>query len=222
MLAVRDPAYLATIQSAEWNVVDGSGIAAGIRLRALTHRGRRLPREDLRRPGADLIWDLASACSTAERALLVVGGQPDRLSKALARLRFALPSLVVEGIAPHFGQSPVPDEQREIEALIDGLRPAVVVACLGAPKQERWIEASFDALHRGDVRIAAGLGGTVDFLSGDVPRAPEFVRRVGFEWLYRLYVEPYRWRRQARALPAFALRAVLQRDFIHVSHREGG
>jgi N-acetylglucosaminyldiphosphoundecaprenol N-acetyl-beta-D-mannosaminyltransferase len=55
-----------------------------------------------------------------------------------------------------------------------------------------------------------GVGGTFDFLAGVVPRAPGFIRRVGLEWLYRLILQPWRWRRQL-ALPLFVLLVLLQR-----------
>jgi UDP-N-acetyl-D-mannosaminuronic acid transferase (WecB/TagA/CpsF family) len=63
-------------------------------------------------------------------------------------------------------------------------------------------------LTESDVRIAAGLGGTVDFLAGKVVRAPVFLRKLGLEWAYRLYQEPSRWKRQL-VLPGFALRGLL-------------
>jgi N-acetylglucosaminyldiphosphoundecaprenol N-acetyl-beta-D-mannosaminyltransferase len=58
------------------------------------------------------------------------------------------------------------------------------------------------------VRLAVGVGGAFDFLSGRVSRAPDLVRRLGLEWLYRLAKEPWRWRRQL-ALPRFATLALL-------------
>ncbi|HEX3721694.1 MAG TPA: WecB/TagA/CpsF family glycosyltransferase [Nitrolancea sp.] len=58
--------------------------------------------------------------------------------------------------------------------------------------------------------IAFGVGGAFDFLAGAVPRAPRIVRRFGFEWLYRLIRQPWRWRRQL-ALPYFAVLILIQR-----------
>jgi N-acetylglucosaminyldiphosphoundecaprenol N-acetyl-beta-D-mannosaminyltransferase len=57
--------------------------------------------------------------------------------------------------------------------------------------------------------MAMGVGGTFDFIAGVVPRAPESMRRMGLEWLYRLYLQPWRIRRMLR-LPRFVL-AVLRR-----------
>ena len=70
----------------------------------------------------------------------------------------------------------------------------------GAPRQERWIARNLPRL---DIGVAMGVGGSLDFLAGDVPRAPRPLRAVGLEWLYRLFLQPWRWRRML-ALPAFA------------------
>ena len=51
--------------------------------------------------------------------------------------------------------------------------------------------------------MAIGVGGTLDYLSGRVPRAPEALRSAGLEWAYRLWRQPSRWRRM-RVLPVFA------------------
>jgi len=70
---------------------------------------------------------------------------------------------------------------------------------LGFPRQEFWIAEYLAATGCG---VAMGVGGSLDVLSGKVERAPERWRRFGLEWLYRLYREPQRWRRQL-ALPYF-------------------
>ncbi|HSW47970.1 MAG TPA: WecB/TagA/CpsF family glycosyltransferase [Candidatus Saccharimonadales bacterium] len=63
----------------------------------------------------------------------------------------------------------------------------------GAPKQEEWIYKNLDKI---PVKAAMGVGGAFDYISGEVSRAPIFIRLIGFEWLYRLVREPWRWRRQ--------------------------
>ena len=65
-----------------------------------------------------------------------------------------------------------------------------------------------------DVGVALGIGGTLDFLSGRVQRAPRWIRQIGLEWLYRLAIQPWRWRRQlsaARYFPIVALGAPRER-----------
>ena len=89
----------------------------------------------------------------------------------------------------------------------------------GAPAQERWLERSLGPL---GIPVGIGIGGVFNFLSGRVPRAPRWVQRLELEWLHRLIVQPWRWRRQL-ALPQFvalaALDAVRQRVSRRTSHR---
>jgi N-acetylglucosaminyldiphosphoundecaprenol N-acetyl-beta-D-mannosaminyltransferase len=218
MLAARDPAYRAILARAEWNVVDGAGVACAIRLRARSAT-RAVRGRALRHPGADLIHDLAAAAAGAGRPLLLLGSTPVRASKACERLRREHPTLDARGISPPFSATLPFANQDEIEHVIAELRPGVVVACLGAPKQEQWIDRSTTCLQRADVRVVAGLGGTIDFLSGEIKRAPRPVRAIGCEWLFRLAVDPARSSRVIRTLPAFAVRALTDRGFVRVASR---
>jgi N-acetylglucosaminyldiphosphoundecaprenol N-acetyl-beta-D-mannosaminyltransferase len=82
-----------------------------------------------------------------------------------------------------------------------------LLVALGAPKQELWIHNNRDRLQT--VKVAIGVGGAFDFWSGSVLRAPVFVRRLGLEWIWRLFQEPRkRWRRIITATWSFT-RAVL-------------
>ena len=78
---------------------------------------------------------------------------------------------------------------------------------LGVPRQEFWI-----AQHRHLCPQATwiGVGGSFDIWAGIKSRAPVWLRDNHLEWLYRLYQEPWRWRRMM-ALPEFALKAIAQR-----------
>ncbi|HYL08831.1 MAG TPA: WecB/TagA/CpsF family glycosyltransferase, partial [Candidatus Udaeobacter sp.] len=76
----------------------------------------------------------------------------------------------------------------------------VLLVAFGAPKQELWIERLKDRL---GVAVAIGVGGTFDYLTGRVPRAPRWMRSAGLEWLHRLIRQPWRARRMA-VLPLYA------------------
>lgn len=69
----------------------------------------------------------------------------------------------------------------------------ILFVAFGFPKQENWIIKNLDSL---PVKAAMGVGGAFDYLSGKVVRAPLFIRLLGFEWLFRLIVQPWRWKRQ--------------------------
>ena len=81
------------------------------------------------------------------------------------------------------------------------------LVAMGQPRQEKWV-----ALHRerlGNV-LAVGVGGAFDVFSGRLSRAPVLMQRIGMEWLYRLFQEPGRWRKDLR-LMAFVLRVLATR-----------
>src|SRR5690606_17087721 len=106
--------------------------------------------------------------------------------------------------------SPRDEDTREIEARLAATRPNVLLVAFGHPAQDLWIARHRATLAAHGILVAIGVGGTFDYLSGRVPRAPRVVRRLGLEWLYRLIRQPWRWRRQM-ALPLFALLVVRER-----------
>lgn len=73
----------------------------------------------------------------------------------------------------------------------------ILFVAYGFPKQEEWIAEHLDEL---PVKVAMGVGGAFDYISGEVIRAPFLIRAVGFEWLFRLIKQPWRWRRQLALL----------------------
>lgn len=89
----------------------------------------------------------------------------------------------------------------------------ILFVAYGFPKQEEWIS---DNLERLPVKAAMGVGGAFDFISGNVPRAPKLIRSLGLEWLFRLIVQPWRWKRQL-ALPKFLI-LILKERFRNISN----
>lgn len=81
--------------------------------------------------------------------------------------------------------------------LLDNGKVDVLFVAFGCPKQEFWI---YENLEKIPVKIAIGVGGTFDYISGKVPRAPKFIRAIGFEWLFRLIIQPWRIKRQLALL----------------------
>src|SRR5579885_2723103 len=80
-------------------------------------------------------------------------------------------------------------------------KPDLLFVSFGCPKQEKWIAMHYQSL---GVPVAAGVGGTIDFLAGQLKRAPRWMQRTGTEWLFRLGQEPRRlFARYARDLRVF-------------------
>jgi N-acetylglucosaminyldiphosphoundecaprenol N-acetyl-beta-D-mannosaminyltransferase len=194
MLARRDRQFRDTLNRASLNIPDGIGLLLAARL-----NGQRL-RAHVQ--GTDLVLLLAKASAERKQRWFLLGGFGDVSSRAAMALQTQFPGLQIAGAAPG---SPAPEDDLQTRALINQAQPIdVILVAYGAPKQELWLERNLGAL---GIPVGIGVGGVFNYLSGDAPRAPGWVRRIHFEWLHRLITQPWRWRRQL-ALPAFALLAL--------------
>ena len=195
MQARRDPAYGELLERTRLNLPDGVGIVAAARMCR-----RSIPE---RVTGVDLVDDLAGLAAVHGYRLLLVGAAPGVADEAAAELQRRYPALAPPRTL--VGE-PGPDGDTEARAVIEEFRPHIVLAAYGAPAQEFWIDRNL----RGVAPVVGiGVGGTLDYLAGRIPRAPAPLRRVGLEWAYRLLRQPWRWRRM-RALPEFARLAILE------------
>ena len=84
----------------------------------------------------------------------------------------------------------------------------ILFVAYGAPEQDKWIARNSPRLK---VSMAMGVGGAFDFIAGVVPRAPLWMRNLGIEWLYRLYLQPWRIKRMMR-LPRFVLKVLMSKN----------
>lgn len=92
---------------------------------------------------------------------------------------------------------------------IKKLSPSILLVGLGAPKQEKWI---YDNIRLTTAKVAIGIGGSFDVMSGKTKRAPKIFCKLGLEWFYRLLKQPSRFMRMLR-LPQFAL-IVLKKQYL--------
>lgn len=136
----------------------------------------------------------------------LLGAAPGVAERAATALCRDHPGLKIAGIC---AGSPAAEEEEQIVASIRDSRPDFLFVAFGAPQQDHWIDRTRERLH---VPIAMGVGGTFDFLAGKRRRAPIWMQNVGIEWLYRLFQEPWRWKRMS-VLPIFALQVILESRF---------
>jgi N-acetylglucosaminyldiphosphoundecaprenol N-acetyl-beta-D-mannosaminyltransferase len=139
-------------------------------------------------------------CAQRHFRLFLLGASPGVAADLASRLRAEHPRLEVEA---HPG-SPAPSSDAETLALIHRHKPHVLLVAYGHPTQELWIDRTSDTL---GVAVAIGVGGSFDYLTGRIPRAPAWMRRAGLEWLFRLVRQPWRIRRMA-VLPLYAFRVL--------------
>ncbi|WIG61727.1 MAG: D-glycero-beta-D-manno-heptose 1-phosphate adenylyltransferase/ D-glycero-beta-D-manno-heptose-7-phosphate kinase [Ktedonobacterales bacterium] len=206
MAARRDAALREAIAGADLVVPDGIGVVWAARLRGMPLAERVT--------GVDLLDAIAGLAAARGWGLYLLGAAPGVAELAGARLREQHPGLRIVGAC---AGSPVREREGEITARIRASGADLIFVAFGSPAQERWI-----ARTRGELgaAVAVGVGGAFDFLAGRVPRAPGWMRRGGLEWLYRLWREPWRWRRML-ALPAFALAAGGESLQLWLRHEHG-
>lgn len=192
MRARRDAGLAHVIRAARLVTPDGMGILWAMRL-----AGRRVPE---RVTGVDLTLALAERAAEAGYPIFLLGAGPGVAQAAAEALSERFPGLRVAGC---WGGSPRPRDDAEAVARIQASGARLALVAYGAPAQELWIARNLPALPG---VVAVGVGGALDMLAGRIPRAPRWMRAAGLEWLFRLWRQPWRWRRML-ALPHFALLA---------------
>jgi N-acetylglucosaminyldiphosphoundecaprenol N-acetyl-beta-D-mannosaminyltransferase len=195
MEAQRNQSFRTCINQAALVVADGMGIVWAAR-----YLGKPVPE---RVTGTDTLVALARRCAVKGYRLYLLGAAPGVAEEAGARLQELAPGLQIAGC---YAGSPAPAEEDAIIERITQAQADILCVAYGAPAQELWIWRNLDRL---PVAVAMGVGGAYDFVSGRQARAPRFMQRAGLEWLFRLYREPWRWRRML-ALPRFAILIVLK------------
>ncbi len=198
MAAQSDPDFRRVLHAADLCIPDGVGL-----LFAARRQGRSLPE---RVPGSELVYHLAEQAAQHGWPLFLLGAGAGVAAEAARLLVERYPGLVIAGT---FAGSPAVEENDDIVQRINESGAALLFVAYGAPKQDKWIAGNRANLPA--VRVAVGVGGSLDFVTGRSVRAPAWMQRLGLEWLHRLIREPWRWRRML-ALPRFAWRVVVTRD----------
>lgn len=178
------------LNTADMLVADGAGVVLASKL-----LGREVTEKV---SGVDLAKNLLASSSKKPIKFFLFGGSPGIAERAHANIICDYPAAQVVGTRN--GYFTAEDEEKIVDE-INKSGAEVLFVCLGAPKQELWIDTHKDMLK---VKACLGVGGTLDILAGNVKLAPDFFRNNGLEWLYRLYKEPRRFKRMLR-LPKFIL-----------------
>lgn len=144
--------------------------------------------------GIDLMLKLIEISAQKRYKVFLLGGEPGTAEEAARKLKATHPLLDIVG--NHHGY--FSDDSSAISK-IKSARPDILFIGLGAGRQERWLNRHLKELN---VPVGMVIGGSLDVISGRKKRAPEWIRNLYIEWLYRLFTEPQRWKRQL-ALPKF-------------------
>lgn len=193
--AQKNTAFRDVLQRSDLALCDG----AGAQFAARWLYGTKLERI----PGVDFMVSLCELASRENASVFFLGGKNGVAKKTADVLQERFSGLRVAGWSEDVDIS----KFRQVDI-------SIFFVALGAPKQELWIAQHRKALQAQGVKIVMGVGGAFDFISGNIKRAPQVMRKLGLEWLWRLAMEPGRLRRIFRAVvvfPSVVMRFRLQR-----------
>jgi N-acetylglucosaminyldiphosphoundecaprenol N-acetyl-beta-D-mannosaminyltransferase len=195
--AEHDATLAGIIRKAELVIPDGAGVVLYLRLQG--KRQRRCPGIELAESLLQQAGKMGESCP-----IFFYGGAPGVTEQAAKMWQQQLPELAIAGFQHGYLS---PEAEQELKDSLKQKQPRLIFVGLGVPRQEFWIAQN---RHLCPEATWIGVGGSFDIWAGVKSRAPRWLGDNHLEWLYRLYQEPWRWRRM-RALPQFALKAITVR-----------
>lgn len=192
--AMHDAQFCALVNGADMVLPDGAGVVLGAKILKTPLKQKVA--------GIDFAAQLLGMLERTGKTLYLLGSKPGVAELAAEKMKLQHPQLSIVGIADGYFREDAPVIER-----INTAHPDVLFVCLGAPKQERFMQAYRQALQ---VRFMIGLGGSLDGFAGTVKRAPKWMIKLQLEWLYRLIKEPKRFGRMLR-LPKFIFACLRKR-----------
>ena len=192
--AKKNPRFLNILNTSQLVLADGISVVLASKIIGNPMQGRVT--------GVGFAQALAAAMAEEGKSLYLLGAKPGVAEQAAGKLLETYPGLKIAGTHDGYFK-----EDGPVVEAINAAKPDALLVCLGAPKQEYFMEEHDAQL---EVPVMAGLGGSMDVLAGNVQRAPEFFQKYGLEWLYRLCKEPKRWKRMIK-LPLYLWDAVIWR-----------
>lgn len=202
--ARKDQEFKNILNNTDLNVPDGIGLKFAAKI-----LGQKIGQ---RITGVDLTYKLAQFASKNNYSIYFLGAAPGIAQKTALKLKKINPGLKIAG-----AYAGVPDDKEVFNNLLK-TKPDILLVAFGAPKQDKFIynlKLNYSDLGFGisDLpRVAVGVGGTFDYISGAVSRAPFWMRSLGLEWLYRLIRQPKRVGRIFRAVFVFPIVVIFSRS----------
>jgi N-acetylglucosaminyldiphosphoundecaprenol N-acetyl-beta-D-mannosaminyltransferase len=189
--AQHDDGFRHIINTATLALPDGIGLLKAAKFLKTTPLPERVP-------GSDLVVRLAELSHQKGYRIYFLGAGEGVAEKAIQNLKIRYPNLQVAGT---FAGSPAIEENEAIVQRILPTHPDILLVAYGAPSQDKWIARNLEQLN---IPVCIGVGGSFDFIAGVTQRAPVWVQNLHLEWLHRLILQPWRWRRIWNAVVVFS------------------
>ncbi|MBI4037012.1 WecB/TagA/CpsF family glycosyltransferase [Candidatus Daviesbacteria bacterium] len=189
MAAQKDEEFRRVLNQADLAIPDGAGLKLATDLESTI-------------PGVDLMEELIRVATKKGFTTGFLGGRDGVAEKTADCLRKKYPGLKI-GYISSGGIIDKNGNSHNTKYVIPNTD--LLFVAFGQVKQEKWIAKNLPKI---PVKVAMGVGGSFAYLSGEVTRAPKWMRNLGLEWLFRLILQPWRIKRQF-ALVKFAWKVVL-------------
>ncbi len=194
-LAAADSTYRDTLNSGGLVLADGTGVRWAAKL-----RGVRIAENMV---GTDLVPLLFQTTANRDYSYFLLGSDATTIGLAADYAGREFPGWKQAG--HHHGYMSEDSVAATIEA-INAARPDLLLVGMGNPIQEKWIARYASQLK---VPVCMGIGGLFDYWAGNVSRAPAWLRRMGHEWIWRLFQQPrLKAHRYLMGNPAFLWRVL--------------
>lgn len=190
VIAHTDKKYKSILNNADLALPDGVGVMWGAKL-----LGKPLAQ---RITGVDFTESLCNWVSKQPITVSFMGAGPGVADKAAKCLKEKYKDLNISWVSQDWDIS------------LKSKKVDILFVALGSPKQEFFIH---DNLNNLPAKVVIGVGGTFDFISGQVPRAPKVFQKLGIEWIFRLFIQPWRIKRQLSLIKFIFL--VFKQKFIN-------
>lgn len=179
VMAKEDKEFREILNKADMSIPDGVGLKLTGDIECII-------------PGTDFMEELIKLAQDFGFTTGFLGGRDEVAKRCAECLQKKYPKLKVN-FAESGGEVDEEGKLLKYPKFLKSLNCDILFVGFGPPKQEKWIAKNLQKLN---VKVAMGVGGAFDYLSGQVPRAPRWLRDLGFEWLFRLTVQPWRIKRQ--------------------------
>ena len=189
IIAYENNEFKKVIETSQIQLIDGVGITLASKI---------LGFEVERFTGVDLMLELIKLADALRLRALLIGGRPNlanQLAECYNHIYNQASFKGIEGIKNI--DNPLKSEEKYLFSIVTQFKPQLLFTAFGSPEQELWLDSQKRQLNG---IVCMGVGGAFDFLGRTHPRAPKFIRSTGLEWLFRLILEPWRWRRQLRLI----------------------
>ena len=185
------------IKSADMVIPDGIGVVIGLKMIGV---------KTSRIPGIELAYELLKEANAKGLKVALIGATEETIQETKKELLKELPNLNIVYLRNGFFDN---CEEVEIINELGKLQPDILLAGLGFPKQEKFIESFKNILKRA---IMIGVGGSFDVWSKKVKRAPKIFQKLNLEWFYRLLCQPSRFKRMFPTIPLFLIKVALNQN----------